>query len=148
MTLKEFVAQMHDDLRNEWTHLQFYLYHSSAVAGLHAAEFKEFLTDEARGEFEHVQNFLDRLFGLGETPNCTSGYAFPLFTNVPGILRHAIELETTVIKNYAERVAQLDQITSGEPEVAYLKVFYEDQLQDSYEDREKMLRFSHKWGVE
>lgn len=145
-TFQDFVAQMHDDLRNEWTHLQFYLYHASAASGLHAAEYKEFLTEAAKGEMAHVQQFLDRLFGVGATPAVTSGKEFPLLTDVHDILHYAAQLETEVIDTYAKRIAQLEALPPEnlpEPRlatVAYLKVFYEDQLQDSYEDREKILR--------
>jgi bacterioferritin (cytochrome b1) len=139
--LSAFVQQMHDDLRNEWTHLQFYLYHASAASGLHAAEYKEFLTEAAKGETEHVQNFLDRLFGLGATPVVTGGKEFPLLTDVQDILNYAVQLETEVIDTYATRIKQLDDLPDANASaVAYLKVFYEDQLQDSYEDREKILR--------
>lgn len=143
--VSSFVEQMYEDLRNEWTHLQFYLYHASAATGLHAAEYKEFLTDAAKGELEHVQQFLDRLFGLGALPTVASGKAFPLFTDVQDILYHAAQLETEVIDTYAKRIAQLEilpveEIPAIASTVAYLKVFYEDQLQDSYEDREKIMR--------
>lgn len=141
MTLQEFLVHMQEDLRNEWTHLQFYLYHASAATGLHAAEFKEFLTDAAKGELEHVQNFLDRLFGLECTPTVTSGVEFELRTDVRDILDAAVKLESEVIDRYAERIKQLDELDDFPSVAAYLKVFYEDQLQDSYEDREKIVRF-------
>jgi bacterioferritin (cytochrome b1) len=141
MTLPQFVQLMNGDLANEWTHLQFYLYHASSITGLHAEEYKEFFTDAAKGEMEHVQQFLDRLFGLGcNSPN-SGGIQFPVFTGVNSALTHAIKLEEEVAANYVTRLGQLDEVAKTWPvQAAYLKVFYEDQLQDSYEDCEKLRR--------
>lgn len=141
MTLSDFLDLMHADLRNEWTHLEFYLYHASAVSGLHAAEYKEFLTKAANGELHHVQQFLDRLFGLNYKPTNVSGRTFPVATNPQTILAEAIKLENEVVKNYTLRLRQLENLAGAHPETAaYLTVFYEKQLEDSYEDCEQMRR--------
>ena len=145
MNLSNFLDLMNADLRNEWTHLQFYLYHASAITGFHALEFKEFFTDAAAGEMKHVQAFLDRLYGLNyPTPN-QSGLQFPVFTTVEGALAHAIKIEEEVVTNYALRLKQLEDVAKVfQKEAAYLTVFYEDQLQDSYEDAERMKRIVHQ----
>ena len=141
MTLMQFAELMNGDLANEWTHLQFYLYHASSSTGLHAEEYKEFFTDAAKGEMEHVQQFLDRLFGLGFNLPNSSGKQFPVFTKVDSALAHAVKLEEEVAANYVTRLNQLDEVAKTWPvPAAYLKVFYEDQLQDSYEDCEKLRR--------
>jgi bacterioferritin (cytochrome b1) len=141
MQFAQFIELMNQDLANEWTHLNFYLYHASAVTGLHAEEYKEFLTDAAKGELEHVQQFMDRLWGLEYSKPCQLGHDFPILTRVEDILNYAIELENIVATNYAKRLEQLDRLEGATPlVVAYLKVFYEAQLQDSYEDCEKMRR--------
>lgn len=141
ITLPQFLQLMNDDLQNEWTHLQFYLYHASHITGLHAEEYKEFFTDAAKGELEHVQQFLDRLLGLNFALPNQSGKSFPVFTKVEDALWHAVQLEEEVVKNYSFRLTQLERLLSAHPTVApYLTLFYEDQLQDSYEDAEKMRR--------
>lgn len=141
MTLTEFISLMNGDLRNEWTHLHFYLYHAGAVTGLHAEEYREFLHDAAKGELEHVLQFTHRLFGLNhEMPN-SDGYDFPKFTNAANIIAHAIQMETEVADNYATRLSQLESLAGAHPTIAaYLTIFYEKQLEDSYEDCEKMRR--------
>ena len=141
MTLPEFIEIMNADLRNEWTHLQFYLYHAGAVTGLHAEEYREFLHDAAKGELEHVLQFTHRLFGLNyQMPN-SAGHEFPKFTTIENILDYAIKMETEVADNYAKRLHQLDALVAAHPTVAaYLTIFYESQLEDSYEDCEKMRR--------
>lgn len=141
MTLSQFLDIMNGDLVNEWTHLSFYLYHASAVTGLHAHEYKEFLTDAAKSELAHVQAFLDRLFGLNYAQPTQAGRPFAYMTDPENILSAAIRLEEEVVANYTQRLVQLDELAAAHPEVAaYLKVFYEDQLQDSYEDCEHMRR--------
>ena len=141
LTLPKFLELMNADLQNEWTHLQFYLYHASAITGLHAEEYKEFFTDAAKGEMQHVQQFLDRLFGLHFNLPNASGNQFPLCTDVENALVQAMRLEEEVVKNYATRLTQLDALAAVYPvESAYLKIFYEDQLQDSYEDCEHIRR--------
>lgn len=39
LLIEEFTAVMNSDLRNEWTHLNFYLYHASAQPVLGFAFF-------------------------------------------------------------------------------------------------------------
>jgi bacterioferritin (cytochrome b1) len=141
MTLSQFLEIMNSDLANEWTHLSFYLYHASAVAGLHAHEYKEFFTKAAEGEMAHVQAFLDRLHGLNYAQPCQSPKVFTYATRIEDILTLAIKLEEDVVTNYTQRLTQLDALAGAHPETAaYLKVFYEDQIQDSYEDCEHMRR--------
>lgn len=141
LTLPRFLELMNSDLENEWTHLQFYLYHASSITGLHAEEYKEFFTEAAKGELQHVQQFLDRLYGLNFNMPKQSGLPFPVFTRVEDALTYAIELETAVVENYTTRLRQLDSLALAHPVVAaYLNIFYEDQIQDSYEDCEKLRR--------
>lgn len=141
LTLPYFLQLMNGDLQNEWTHLQFYLYHASHITGLHAEEYKEFFTNAANGELEHVQQFLDRLLGLHFNLPNQSGIQFPVYTKVEDALWHAIQMEEDVVRNYSKRLQQLDMLSGTWPaEAAYLTIFYEDQIQDSYEDAEKMRR--------
>lgn len=139
MTLPEFLDKMNADLKNEWTHLQFYLYHAAAVVGLHTEEYREFLADAAKGEMDHVLQFTHRLFGLAYKQPASDGHEFPKFSLVEDILAHAIRLESDVAENYARRLIELDELRAAHPTTAaYLTIFYEDQLKDSYEDCEKM----------
>lgn len=141
MTLQTFLESMNNDLQNEWTHLKFYLYHASAMAGLHSAEYREFFTEAAKGELQHVQMFLDQLFALNYPSPSQSANSFSMFTNPADALTHAIELENHVAENYVKRLAQLEELSAAHPVTArYLTVFYEDQLKDSYEDCARMRR--------
>lgn len=141
MTVKDLINTLTNDLTHEWQHLHFYLYHASAVSGLHAAEYREFLEEAASGEKAHVAQFLDRLFGLGATVQPPASILmFPANTDIALILNTAIQLEREVIENFTRHLADLETF-DGDPVIAaYFKVFYEDQLQDSYEDCEKMQR--------
>jgi bacterioferritin (cytochrome b1) len=138
-TLAEFVTLINEDLQNEWTHLQFYLYHASAVTGLHAEEYKEFLTEAAKGELNHVQQFLDCLYGFDFVQPCAGGHPFATYTRVEDILIEAHTLERQVVVNYAKRLEQLKSL-DDKVAAAYLEVFYEDHLQDSFEDARHIQR--------
>lgn len=138
-TLADFVTLINEDLQNEWTHLQFYLYHASAVTGLHAEEYKEFLTEAAKSELNHVQQFLDCLYGFDFVQPCAGGHPFPTYTRVEDILIEAHTLERQVVVTYAKRLEQLKAL-DDKVAAAYLEVFYEDQLQDSYEDARHIQR--------
>jgi len=138
MKFDQFLELMNEDLMREWTHLKFYLYHSSAVTGLHAEEFREWLTEAAKGEMQHVQQFLDRLFGFTYPQPGQSAHSFPMLLLPADILAYAAKLENEVVAKYTERLKQLEEL--DHPMAAYLKVFYEDQLQDSFEDCERILR--------
>jgi len=141
LTLPAFLELINNDLQNEWTHLKFYLYHSAAITGMHATEYREFFTDAAKGEMLHVQAFLDRLYGLNYPNPTQSSASFSTFSNAEDAITHAIELEMHVVENYTKRLQQLDQLSAAFPVTArYLTVFYEDQLKDSYEDAERMRR--------
>jgi bacterioferritin (cytochrome b1) len=138
-TLPQFLTLMNADLQNEWTHLAFYLYHSSAVTGLHAEEYKEFLTDAAKGELEHVQQFLDCLHGFNFVLPAAGGHTFATYTRVEDILIEAHTLERQVVVNYAKRIEQAGSL-DDQVAAKYLEVFYENQLQDSYEDAQHIQR--------
>jgi bacterioferritin (cytochrome b1) len=141
LTLQSFLEFMNNDLQNEWTHLKFYLYHSALIAGLHSAEYREFFTDAAKGEMEHVQAFMDRLLGLNYSNPTQTSAAFSTFSHPADAITHAIELEMHVVENYIQRLKQLEHLSAAHPVTArYLTVFYEDQLKDSYEDCERMRR--------
>lgn len=141
VTLPKFLELMNSDLQREWTHLQYYLYHASSITGLHAEEYKEFFTEAAKGEMEHVQQFLDRLFGFHMEQPQQSGASFPCYTKVEDAVAGAILMENEVVQNYTKRLAQLESLAAAHPTVAaYLTIFYEDQIKDSYEDCEKMRR--------
>lgn len=137
MNRDELISLLNADLRNERMHLNFYLFHASAIVGLHAAEYREFLLEAAKGELEHVLAFQDRIFGLDG--DCWPGAnEFKRLERPEDILRYAAAIELEVVANYANRIAQLEKCTI--PEAPYLKVFYEDQMQDSYEDGERIRR--------
>jgi rubrerythrin len=139
MTRAELLELLASDLRNERKHLNFYLYHASAVIGLHGQrEYREWLLEAAASELAHVTAFQDRLWGLGAAAVDTSASDFECFTRVEDVLDYAREMEEEVVANYTQRLAQLEGANFLESR--YMAVFYEDQLQDSYEDCERIRR--------
>jgi ferritin len=143
MQLSAIIAALNDDLKNEWKHMQFYLHHASAITGLHAHEYKEFLLEQAASEMKHVQQFSDLLFGMGLTPT-TEINEFPKLTSVKLILGAAAAMEEDVVKNYVQRIVQLSTLVFQSPaEVAdakWIEIFLEEQIKDSREDLDHLNR--------
>lgn len=122
---------LNGDLRNEWKHLRFYLYHASAVVGLHREEYKELFLKEAAGEMAHVTAFSDVIYGLGGTATKEAN-DFPTFTDPNDIMRYALEMEAEVVANYVQRMQ--DSLALGGVDGQWLEIFLEGQIQDSRED--------------
>lgn len=139
MTRDELIELLATDLKNERKHLNFYLYHASAVTGLHGQrEYREWLLEAAASELAHVTAFQDRLWGLGLITLENTANDFECFTDLEDVLEYAREMEEEVVANYTQRLAQLEGANFLESR--YMAVFYEDQLQDSYEDCERIRR--------
>lgn len=137
MTLQQVIELLAADLRNEYKHMNFYLYHATSLVGLHAEEYKEIFAAEAKSEMEHVKQFANMLWGLGHQPLPTSG-EFPIFTNVRAALQYAHDMEAEVVSNYAARIEQCEKILN--PERTWLTVFLEDQLAHSRQDVDRFKR--------
>lgn len=132
MKNEEMINLLNADLKNEWKHLRFYLYHASAVVGLHCEEYKELFLKEAAGEMTHITAFSDVIVGLGGTATHESN-DFPLFEKPEEIINYALEMEEEVVKNYVERIKhaeQMENVVDGQ----WLEIFLESQIQDSRED--------------
>jgi len=142
MQLHEIVTLLNEDLKNEWKHMQFYLHHASAITGLHAHEYKEFLLEQAASEMKHVQQFSDLLFGFGVIPTIEIN-EFPKLTSAKMILEAAAAMEEDVVKNYAQRIVQLSTVvfqSSAEVvDVKWIEIFLEDQIKDSREDLDHLM---------
>ena len=137
MTLEAMIELLKGDLRNEWKHLRFYLWHASAVTGLHAEEYKEVFLKEAASEMEHVTEFSDLLWGLGAEPTPDSN-DFSMFTDVRGALEYALMMEEEVVKNYCERIEQAETLPN--PVGRWLTIFLEDQINHSRRDVDRFKR--------
>lgn len=137
MSLRHMAELLNEDLQNEYTHMNFYLYHATSLVGLHAEEYKELFAEEAKSEMEHVKQFSNLLWGLDYLP-AAGGHLFPLFTDVRAALAHACEMETQVVANYATRIGQCEEL--DEPNRTWITVFLEDQLAHSRQDVDKFKR--------
>jgi hypothetical protein len=137
MTLLQMIDLLSADLRNEWKHLRFYLYHASALSGLHAEEYKEVFLKEAASEMGHVTEFSDLIWGLGGTPTADS-HDFPCFQDVRSALEYALAMETEVVKNYVERIEQAETLPN--PEGRWITIFLEDQINHSRRDVDRFRR--------
>lgn len=137
MDIAQIIELLNNDLRNEWKHLRFYLTHASSISGPHAEEYKEVFLEEAASEMRHVTEFSDLIYGLGGVATSESN-DFPVFTSVLDALGYAYEMETEVVKNYVERIAQAGYLP--EPDATWLIVFLEDQVNHSRRDADRYKR--------
>ena len=137
MTLDQMLELLNNDLKNEWKHMRFYLWHASALTGLHAEEYKEVFLAEAASEMKHVTEFSDLIWGLGGEPTSASN-DFSMFLDVPGALAYALMMEEEVVKNYAERIEQAETLPS--PAGRWLAIFLEEQLAHSRQDVDRFRR--------
>jgi len=125
------------DLRNELTHLNFYLQSASLVQGLHAKEYKEFFTEEAKKELKHVQQFYDLLIGLNiEITHVPFYEKLPKLNNPADIVKHALTLEEEVVSNYCERMHQAEALVNTDGD--WISIFLESQIQDSRTDVDEL----------
>jgi bacterioferritin (cytochrome b1) len=155
ISFQEFAVLMCADLTNEYTHMAFYLYHSSFVRGIHAEEYAGFFKKAAEGEMQHISEFLQYIHGfenlglLARNINNEGapdlyvpayGLDFKRFTHPVAAMQEAIRLEETVIDNYITRIKQAERLY--EPHATAIKLFYEKQLEDSYGDVKQMRRLA------
>jgi hypothetical protein len=153
MNRMDAIHTLVSDLQNEYSHLLFYTRQASIVGGMHAAEYREFFEKAAASELQHVLAFQDRILGLApdirlgghplavELPRYDALRGLTPFFHPHEALDHAIQLETDVARNYTHTIRALDTPSyAAFPEATYLKIFYEEQLKDSYEDCERMRR--------
>lgn len=149
MTKNEMLSLLVEDLKNEYTHMLFYLAASATIRGLHRLELGEWLEKEAESEMGHVKEFSKLLVSLGGIP-ATEFHLFPTLTDPVDIIKKAIELEQEVCVNYAQRLDQLEFLksqsnSSGQPMnpeeyAAWTRVglFYEGQLEHSHTDLDEL----------
>jgi len=131
MNKDKMIQMLNDDLKNEWKHLRFYLYHASAVTGLHCAEYKELFLKEAASEMLHVSQFSDVIIGLGGVATFESN-DFGKYTDPKDIMEYAVAMEEEVVNNYVQRMKDADDL--GGVDGTWLEIFLEGQVQASRED--------------
>lgn len=139
MTHEEMIEILHNDLRNELTHMHFYLQSAALVQGLHAKEYKEHLFAEAGKEMKHVSEFSDLLVGLGADCKITNEpflEKLPKLKNPIDIVKHALTLEEEVVSNYCLRMKQAESM--GTVDGDWIHIFMEKQVEDSRTDIDEL----------
>lgn len=137
MTREELCQLLKNDLRNELTHMHFYLQSAALVEGLHAKEYKEFLLKEAAKEMEHVSEFSDMLVGLGEDIVNTPFYEkLPFLRSPQHIIEHALTLEEEVVSNYCARMHQAESLSTVDGD--WVHIFLEKQIENSRRDVDEL----------
>ena len=136
--LQNLIDLLKSDLRNECTHLMFYLQSASLVQGLHSKEYKEHFLSESQKEIKHVQQFADLIIGLnGEGLEFKPYYEkMPITNSTIDILRQALCLEEEVVSNYCERMHQAEELNSTDGD--WVHIFLEKQIEDSRMDVDEL----------
>lgn len=99
-------------------------------------EVREFLTDAAKSEMKHVQEFQDLIIGLGGVPLSEANYFPKGFTAARDIIQYATDMENEVVSNYFQRMQ--DAATLGDTDGRWVEVFLEDQMLHSRMDADNM----------
>ncbi len=136
MTKEEIVGLLVKDLKNEYTHMLFYVHASSMIQSLHREELSEFFTKQAQSEMKHVQAFSRMILGLGGHPVPNYYQWDHLLTKPSDMLKVAIDLEKEVVENYSTRIDQANGL--GGSDGKFIQIFLEDQLLDSKQDLDNM----------
>lgn len=137
MTKQELIDKLNRDLSNELKHMCFYLHSALMVQGLHREEIKEYCFAHAASEMKHVQEFGEKIVGMGGMPT-THVNQFPTDLTCPhAILQYALEMEDEVVANYVQR---MDDAANCESKVdgRVIEIFMENQIDDSRADADHL----------
>lgn len=142
MNKETMLGILNEDLKNEWKHLRFYLYHASAVTGPLAEEYKEMFLKEASGEASHVTEFSDLIVGLGGVATQESN-SFDLFSDPFDIISYALKMEEEVVANYVQRMKDAGSL--GGVDGQWIEIFMENQIQKSRQDVDQYRQILKGW---
>jgi len=143
MKKQEMLRILNEDIKNEWKHLRFYLYHASAITGPFAEEYKELLLKEAAGEMEHVTQFSDLIIGLGGVATAESN-AFETFEDPYDVISYAVKMEEEVVSNYVQRMKDAEAL--GGVDGQWIEIFMENQVQKSRQDVDQYKQILRGWS--
>lgn len=143
MTNEALIEAVNSDLANERKHLAFYQHASVMIGSLHRQELREYLFKEAQSELLHVDQFSELVVHLGGVPSMNIN-EFPVDLTCPAaILRYAVEMEEEVATIYAERLRDTDDMEDSD--TAYVHVFYEAQIEDSWKAAKELKQMIRKY---
>ncbi len=141
MNKEELISLLNEDLKNEYTHMHFYLQSSFLVEGMNRAEIAEWLVEHSESEFKHIQQFAKLIVGLGGVP-CTDHHFIPSFTCPFEIFEYAQQLEQQVVTNYVHRMEEMEEDNElDKTDRKYVGLFLEDQVLDSRSDLDEIAQF-------
>ena len=146
MLVTELLDLLNEDLSREYAHWHFYMYAASAVSGLDREEYAEFFKEAAASEMNHIGQFSNMIRGLGGIPTVSVAPFPSSHTNALDLVEDAIQLEAEVVKNYAERMDQTEQLSAADRVSAYrICLFLENQFDDSHTDLDHLRQIANKF---
>lgn len=129
MTKEKFIELMNDDLRQEYTHMHFYLHAASRVMGVSRRELAAFFREEAVSELNHVLEFSNAILAIGGIPTPVYDAIKSDLSDPDLILKEILDMEQFVVERYANRIDEAELL--GGSTGKYLMEFYANQLMDS-----------------
>lgn len=115
MDRTDFVALLNEDLELEYQSIVQYIHHIATVKGAEYQSTLEELGLHLRQELDHALTLARQIDFLGGIPSTTVP-AIPGEEEAVAALRADLDLETTQLERYRERVAQAEEV--GLPDVA------------------------------
>ncbi len=148
MINNQLIAMLQQDLKNERKHLAFYMHSAVMVKGVNRKKLREFFEEEAQGEFKHVLEFSEAIVHLGGEPDVIIAPFLQDLTEAYKILNYASQMEFEVSFIYSNRLKALSKLSdsienvddAAKAAIAYLNIFYENQLEDSWKTAQEIAR--------
>ena len=126
------------DLKKEYFHMHVYMYLCFSMKGINRLLWCDFLEKQYKSEMEHVKLFSDKLASFGYSVNVDKFEPVPI-VNPDNFVEFLIDMEKQQVQNYIHRIQDLE----SELSMYDLKLFYEEQLEDSQNDIDEMSKIAN-----
>jgi bacterioferritin (cytochrome b1) len=142
MFTSNLIELLNNDLKNEYKHMNFYLYYASLFTGPHHDSMRDLFLKQASSEMNHIHQFSKLIVGLDGKPTSESNLFDVKLKNTKEIVFAAIEMEEEVVKNYVQRCRDAETLNTNLNTLSvtakYVQIFLEEQIQDSQSDIDHM----------
>ena len=118
--------------------MHVYMYLCFSMKGVNRLLWCSYLEKQYKSEMEHVKLFSDKLASFGYSINVDAFEAVPSI-NPDSFIDFLIDMEEIQVQNYINRIHELELI----PSMYDLKLFYEEQLEDSQADIDELKKIAN-----
>ena len=107
---EKIIKLLNDVLRNEFITINQYWLYGLTLNHQSLAKLGKIFLKESIEERSHVEKISQRIFQLGGNPIFNINESLPIAKNVMEMLKSGLQLEETIIKNYQEIIAQIEDM--------------------------------------